>query len=98
MPLTASSSRSPLAERISKAVAEYAANDQIFTDYVMLSINPATGEVAIIDNPDPEIVDTDTTHDYVALMDLVEINVADPSQWLPDQEAIASLAAEYPGL
>ncbi len=64
----------------------------------MLSINPSTGEVAIIDNPDPEAVDTDTEHDYVALMDLVEINVADPSQWLPDQEAIAALAAEYPGL
>lgn len=84
-----------LRRRITEAVEEFACNDQAFTDLAMLCIDPSTLEVTIADEPDTETIDADEAHDYVAIMDLVDADPANPGQWIADTEAIASLAEEY---
>lgn len=84
-----------LEERISAAVEEFAANDQAFTDMAMLRIAPATLEVEIVEDPESEEIENDATHDYIALMDLVDADPENPGQWVADREVIAELAAEY---
>lgn len=82
-------------QRITEAVKQFALNDQAFTDLAMLRIDPESLEIEVVDEPDPDEMENDSTHDYVALMDLVEVDPADPALWIPDTEAIASLAADY---
>lgn len=80
---------------IEDAVKRFSTNDQSFTDLAMLRINPQTFQVDIVEDPDPEVVDTDEAHDYIALMDLVDADPAAPGQWVADREAIDSLIADY---
>ena len=84
-----------LEDRIKAAVEDFAANDQAFTDMAMLRIDPATLEVEIVEEPESEEIENDEAHDYVALMDLVDADPANPGQWVADAEVIADLAAEY---
>jgi len=79
-----------LKKRIKDAVAEYIAAEDQFTDNVQLAVNPSDFSVEIADSDDdlPEI-------DYYPMMDLVRMNPENPACWIPDEEAIDSVCAEY---
>lgn len=72
------------------AVLEYIADEENYTDNVQAQINIETGEVCIAD-PENEIPGCD----YVPIMDLIKMSVDNPGQWLPDEDAIEQVAADY---
>lgn len=86
-----------LVKEITDVVAAFAANDLAYSDNALVVIDPAARTASLLD-PDEDtdtdaLADTDAAHDYVAVMDLVEADAE--GRWLPDGEAIASLAADY---
>lgn len=72
------------------AVLEYIADEENYTDNVQAQINTETGEVSIADSEN-EIPGCD----YVPIMDLIKMSVDNPGQWLPDEDAIEQVAADY---
>lgn len=79
-----------LRERIKEKVCEYLAAEEQYTDNVQLAVNPSdlTIEISDTDEDLPEI-------DYYPMMDLVSIDPEDPAHWIPDEESIDSVAADY---
>lgn len=84
-----------LEKKLLTAVEEYISREESYDDNAQISIDPATGEVELIAGAElPE--DTDASSlDYYDVMDLVMMSPEEPGKWLPDTEAIASVAAEY---
>lgn len=72
------------------AVLAYIADEENYTDNVQAQINTETGEVSIADSEN-EIPGCD----YVPIMDLIKMSVDNPGQWLPDEDAIEQVAADY---
>ena len=76
-----------------EAVEDYISSDESYDDDAQLRIDPATFTVDIADGEDAE--DPADPRDYYDIMDLVEMNAE--GRWIPEPEAIASVAAEYSG-
>lgn len=79
-----------LNDRIADVVKTFIADEEQYTDFAQLAINPSSLELEIADAEDdlPEF-------DYYPMMDLVRADPANPGAWLPDMDAIADVAAEY---
>lgn len=72
------------------AVAEYVENTEAWDD-AMLSIDTATGRVALIEaDEEPTLADSVDVYD---IMDFVEMTPE--GKWVPDMEAISAAASEY---
>lgn len=79
-----------LKQELLSAVVEFINDEENYSDNVQIQINTETGEVAIAD-ADNDLPDCD----YVPAMDLVMMSTENPGQWLPDTDAIDSVAADY---
>lgn len=79
-----------LKDRILAAVEDYVATPEAWEE-AQLIINPATGEVDLIEIEEADDLADDI--DVYAVMDLVEMTP--DGAWIPDPEAIASVAADY---
>ena len=75
-----------LIDKLASAVMEYIADEELYDDNARLVVNPATGEVRLIDGD--EDVDDDSL-DVYDVMDMVRMNA--DGVWEPDTEAIAEL-------
>lgn len=75
---------------IRKTVEEYLQQEEAYGDDAQLKVNPSTGSVTIADGDDD-----DPASDYWPMMDLVAMSETEPGKWLPDDAAIAEVAAEY---
>lgn len=78
-----------------EAIEEYLNSEESYGDTAMLCIDPAKGEVSIVDGEeltDDEMENSDK--DYYDVMDLLEMD-QEEGAWHPDTEAIAEIATEY---
>ncbi len=71
-------------------VEEYIEAEEAYSDDVQLQINTTTWEMEIAD-PENDLPNCD----YYPMMDLVKMSAANPGEWLPDNDAIEEVAAEY---
>lgn len=76
--------------RVREVVEDYIAGEEGYSDDVQLEINTTDWSMDIAD-PENDLPNCD----YYPLMDLVKMSVDNPGKWLPDEEAIESVAAEY---
>ena len=76
--------------RVREMVEEYISAEECYSDDVQLEINTTDWSMDIAD-PDNDLPDCD----YYPIMDLVKMSVDNPGKWMPDEEAIQSLCAEY---
>ena len=77
-------------DAVTELVKEYILDEENYSDDVQLEINTTTWEMDIAD-PENDLPGCD----YYPVMDLVKMSVSEPGKWIPDDEAIESLAAEY---
>ena len=77
-------------KRLREVVAEYIAGEDGYSDDVQLEINTTDWSMDIAD-PENDLPNCD----YYPMLDLVKMSVDEPGKWLPDEEAIESVAAEY---
>ncbi len=77
-------------QNLTALVRDYIAHDEAYSDDVQLEINTVTWEMDIAD-PENNLPNCD----YYPMMDLVSMSPTAPGQWIPDADAIASVAAEY---
>ena len=77
-------------KNITAVVEEYIAGEESYSDDVQLEINTVNWEMDIAD-PENDLPDCD----YFPMLDLVKMSVEEPGKWIPDIEAIESVAAEY---
>lgn len=77
-------------KRVRETVEDYIAGEESYSDDVQLEINTTDWSMDIAD-PENDLPDCD----YYPIMDLVKMSVEQPGKWLPDEDAIESLAAEY---
>ena len=84
-----------LEKRLLAAVEEFIVGEESYDDNAQISIDPVSRTVELIAGDElPE--DTDSSAlDYYDVMDMVMMSPEEPGKWLPDNEAIASVAAEY---
>lgn len=75
---------------LTSLVKEYITAEEAYSDDVQLQINTLTFEMEIAD-PENDLPDCD----YYPMMDLVSMSTENPGQWIPDNDAIADVAAEY---
>lgn len=75
-------------EKIEKLVKEYIEQDEAYDDNAQIAVNPATGEVRLMDGEEAEELPDDWT--IISVMDLVEMNP--DGSWRPDPAAIAEFA------
>ena len=75
-----------LANRITNAVAEYIADEELYDDNAQVVVDPVSGDVKLVDGD--EDVD-DEAMDVYDVMDLVRMNA--DGVWEPDAEAIAEV-------
>ena len=75
---------------ITALVKEYITGEDGYSDDVQLEINTMTWEMDIAD-PENDLPECD----YYPILDLVKMSSDDSGKWLPDLEAIESVAAEY---
>lgn len=84
---------------LTEAVEQFCRNDLAYSDSALIAIALDGTSAAIVDvdpEEDPDsIIESDPSHDYILVMDLVESDPANPGQWSPDREAIADLASQY---
>lgn len=73
-----------LASKITKAVAEYIADEELYDDNAQVVVDPVSGDVKLVDG-DEEV--DDEAMDVYDVMDLVRMNAE--GVWEPDAEAIA---------
>lgn len=78
------------AEDIKKIVVEFLNQEESYGDDPQLKLNPATGEMTIVDDDDNE-----EGFDYWPIMDLVAMSETEPGKWQPDDEAIAAVIEDY---
>lgn len=76
--------------RIKETVEDYIAAEESYSDDVQLEINTTDWSMDIAD-PENDLPNCD----YYPLLDLIKMSVTNPGQWVPDEEAIQSVAAEY---
>lgn len=79
-----------LKQDLRSAVIDFINDEENYSDNVQIQINTETGEVTVAD-PDNDLPDCD----YVPAMELVKMSIENPGQWLPDDDAIESVAADY---
>lgn len=77
-------------QMITDTVKDYIAGEDSYSDNVQLEINTTTWEMDIAD-PENDLPECD----YYPMMDLVKMSVDGSGKWVPDMEAIESVAAEY---
>ena len=82
-----------MAESIRKTVEQYISEEECHSDDTQLRINTLTKEVDLAD-PEDDLPD----YDYYPVMDLVRGSDTEPGRWIPDEEAISEVAAEYSGI
>lgn len=75
---------------VTRAVAYFLEAEEEFSDNAQLAVDTAEMTAGIVD-PDED----KPGFDYFPVMDLVMMDPADPGQWIPDEEAIESVVAEY---
>lgn len=75
-----------LANRITNAVAEYIADEELYDDNAQVVVDSVSGDVKLVDGD--EDVD-DEAMDVYDVMDLVRMNA--DGVWEPDAEAIAEV-------
>lgn len=82
-------------KKLLAAVEEYIAGEESYGDNTQICVDPVNGEVELI--PESELPeDFDSTElDYYDVMDLVMMGSEGSGRWIPDKEAIASVAEEY---
>ena len=73
-----------------ETVEDYISGEEGYSDDVQLEINTTDWSMDIAD-PDNDLPNCD----YYPMMDLVKMSVDEPGRWVPDEEAIQSVAAEY---
>ncbi len=79
-----------LVNKITDAVEEFIAGEELYDDDTQLEVNPATLEVKLVDG------DTDSDDlDYYSIMDLVTMPADDSGDWSVDVDAVQSVAGEY---
>ncbi|MDE6443484.1 MAG: hypothetical protein K2K64_03550 [Muribaculaceae bacterium] len=71
-------------------VKEYIADEEAYSDDVQLQIDTTTWQLEIAD-PENDLPNCD----YYPMMDLVSMSTTEPGRWVPDEDAIAEIAAEY---
>lgn len=79
--------------KVLEKVREYISADESYDDDAQITIDPASLEVGLVDGEEADGI-ADSIDCYPA-MDFV-VMTAD-GKWVPDTEAIASVAAEYAG-
>lgn len=77
-------------KRLREVVEDYIAGEDSYTDNVQLEVNTTDWSMDIAD-PENDLPNCD----YYPMLDLVKMSVEEPGKWLPDEEAIESVAAEY---
>lgn len=77
-------------KRLRETVEDYIAGEESYSDDVQLEIDTTDWSMDIAD-PENDLPNCD----YYPMMDLVKMSVDNPGKWEPDEEAIASIAAEY---
>ncbi|MCH5227687.1 MAG: hypothetical protein J1F16_07750 [Muribaculaceae bacterium] len=77
-------------KRVRETVEDYIAGEEGYSDDVQLEINTTDWSMDIAD-PENDLPNCD----YYPIMDLVKMSVDEPGKWMPDEEAIESIAAEY---
>ncbi len=91
--LEAARSIGKMAETIRKTVGKYISEEECHSDDTQLRINTLTKEVDLAD-PEDDLPD----YDYYPVMDLVRGSDTEPGRWIPDEDAISDVAAEYSGI
>lgn len=88
-----------LRQQIVEAVEAFASNDLAYSDNTLMVIDPREMTASLLDPDEDEdtdaLVEADADHDYVAVMDLVEADPANPGRWVADMDVIDALAGEY---
>lgn len=84
-----------LETRLLAAVEDYLKGEEGYGDATLVEIDPADLSVALVESEDVEEDIDDSEKGYCPVMDLVKMSLENPGVWLPDPEAIASLATEY---
>lgn len=79
-----------LKEKIKGVVEEYLDNEEAYSDNVQLEINTENFDISIAD-PEQDLPNCD----YYEMMDLVRGSESDAGIWIPDEEAIAQVVADY---
>ena len=77
-------------EALTDVVNEYVEAEESYSDDVQLQIDTTTWEMEIAD-PENDLLNCD----YYPMMDLVKMSAENPGQWIPDNDAIEEVAAEY---
>ena len=79
--------------KVLEKVREYISADESYDDDAQITIDPESLEVGLVDGEEADGL-ADSIDSYPA-MDVVEMTA--DGKWVPDTEAIASVAAEYAG-
>ena len=77
-------------KRLRATVEEFIEGEESYSDDVQLEINTTDWSMDIAD-PENDLPNCD----YYPIMDLVKMSLSEEGKWLPDDEAIESVAAEY---
>lgn len=75
---------------LNNIVREYIADEESYSDDVQLQIDTTTWELEIAD-PENDLHNCD----YYPMMDLVKMSTTELGRWVPDEDAIEEIAAEY---
>lgn len=79
-----------LESEIRAAVEEYIDGEESYGDNMVVAIDPASGAVVLEDEDE-----ADQTWDLYDVMDLIDMDSADPGVWKVDNDAIESVIEEY---
>ncbi|MDE5976777.1 MAG: hypothetical protein K2G69_09530 [Muribaculaceae bacterium] len=77
-------------KRLREVVKEYIADEEAYSDDVQLRIDTTDWQLEIAD-PEDDLPNCD----YYPMMDLVSMSTSEPGKWVPDEDAITEVAAEY---
>lgn len=82
-----------LKDKIEALLEEYLEAPEAWSDNVMIEVNPATGDVRLAD-VDEEEIETSPL-DYWSVMDLIQMSVENPGEWVIDKDALAEMLSAY---
>lgn len=82
-----------LKDKIEALLEEYLEAPEAWSDNVMIEVNPATGDVRLADIDEEEIETSPL--DYWSVMDLIQMSVENPGEWVIDKDALAEMLSAY---
>lgn len=84
---------------IRDAVADYIEEEESYDDNAQLQIDTDKMTVSVVSSAEAEDNDASEAEggdiDYIDIMELIKMDPVNPGKWLPDGDAIKSLAEEY---